>query len=338
MERAAMALATVALTLAIIFRRRITGTVLAILGFVVFTALDLPQTREVGAHSDPAQYNRLLQAWNRIEKLRQGHALRFWYDQREANFAEYSALAALYLEDYSRLGNQFPAGCQAPVDPGTLVVVTTAKQGAAELARGALADCWRPLGMHPELEASETLHAPDQPYAMVILRAEADPARWRPLRAVFDSAGKAELEPVGTGLQPIPLPPERWATDHYPVDNASLRPVVGGMEVHTPVRQYYFATRFAPLAAPFTGQYHFVLKVRNRRGHFAFGARTSDDSNYLAVDSYGHPVGDHREMSFWLNLKLGETVLLRTANNDLTDFGAASFVIEQLSVSGIAAE
>jgi hypothetical protein len=188
--------------------------------------------------------------------------------------------------------------------------------------------------MHPEIETTETLRPPNGPYTMAIIRAQPDAKRWRALRAVFDSAGKGELQPLDSGTSP-PLPLERWAIEPYITDRPLLRPVTGGLEVRTPVHTYYFATLYAPLAAPFTGWYHFVLKLRNCSGWFAFGARPGDDSTYLAADPYGHRVGDHREMSIWVNLKEGDTVRLRTANNDLVGFGAASFVMEQLTVTGV---
>jgi len=88
---------------------------------------------------------------------------------------------------------------------------------------------------------------------------------------------------------------------------------------------------YPPLVAPATGRYRFALQYSHRSGQFCFGARPSDDSRYLAADAVGHRAGNVRELCFWLDLKRGETVLLRVANNNNFGAGAASFLVEKLS-------
>ena len=88
---------------------------------------------------------------------------------------------------------------------------------------------------------------------------------------------------------------------------------------------------YPPIVAPVTGRYRFALEYSHRSGQFSFGARSPDDFRYLAADAAGHREGNTRELCFWLDLKLGETVLLRVANNNNLGAGASSFLIEKLS-------
>ena len=331
------ALIAACLAPAFLLRRRLIGSILAIAGFTVLTAVALLQASAMEMHSNRSQFDRLMHLEDRIQEIRKGRAVRFWFDRESANATEYFDLNSLYLADYTLLSDHFPAGCEAPVDPDTLVVVAAQDQHAADLARNALLKCWEPAGMHPAMEATEMLQSPHGPYTVAIFRSEADPKRLRPLRAVFDSAGRGELLPLDSET-PSPLPLDRWVIDQFPFDRPLLRPVTGGVEVRTPVRPFYFATQYPPLAVPFTGWFNFVLRLKSRTGCFAFGARPGDDSTYLAADRFGHRVGDRREMSIWVNLKQGDTVRLRTANNDLLGFGAATFVMEQLTVTGAAAQ
>jgi hypothetical protein len=320
---------------AFMVRRRLIGSILALAGFAGLTVVGLLHASDM--HSDRTQFSRLIDLSDRINEIRKGRIVEFWYDRQEPNYPEYLALNSLYLEGYTRLSDSFPGGCETPVDPETLVVMTAQGERAADLARSALTKCWAPAGMHPEMEATETLRGPHGPYTMAIFRPRKDPTRWRPLRAVFDATGRGELQPMEGGT-PLALPPERWVRDLYPVDEAKLTRVPGGLEIRTPVNAYGFAAAYPALSAPFSGWYHFVLRLRNWSGQFAFGARPGDDSTYLTADRHGHRVGDRRDMSLWVNLKAGEKVRLRTANNDLAGFGAASFVIESLTASGIPAQ
>jgi hypothetical protein len=171
-----------------------------------------------------------------------------------------------------------------------------------------------------------------------MIHAEIDPARWQPLEVAFDASGGGVLRPIPNGFPTPHLPLDHWSADRFLEDSPSMRLMHGGLEVVTAVRQYYFATRYAPLTAGFTGWYHFVLKVKRHRGEFCFGARPANDLMYLATDVFGHGIGREREFAFWVQLEKGQTVLLRTANNDMAGFGAASFEIEQLTAAGVPAQ
>ena len=161
-------------------------------------------------HGNREQYKRVLQASDRIDAVRKHRTVLFWFDHNEPDFHEYSAINAIYLAEFSRLGADFPRGCDAPVDPGTLIILLSARQDAAELARSALTDCWRPFGMRPVLEAMDIIKGSRQPYTMAMLAAEPDVSlsqqlgelvKTIPLHRIKLGDSKASLESTAEGLR-----------------------------------------------------------------------------------------------------------------------------------------
>jgi hypothetical protein len=237
-------------------------------------------------------------------------------------------LSNTYLAEFTQINTSFPLrGCEAKIDPGTLIVVSSSRPDAAETAQRTLADCWRPSGMKPATLAIDSMQRGGQPYSTILLRAEADRSRQRPLRAVFDSAGKASLEFSGNSAQPVPFPRARWKLTPHPADPPAMQNTARGVVVRTPRRAYAFAVEFPLLAMPVTGRYRFTLRYRPMSGQFCFGARDAGDARYLGTDAAGHPIDGEHELGFWLDLKRGESVLLRIANNNNSGDGAASFVM-----------
>jgi hypothetical protein len=217
-QRSTIALSAGALAMALLLRERTSGTLLAVVGFAAFTAVALAQTVNLGGldlHGNREQYQRIMQASDRIDAARKRRTVRFWFDRKEPNLHEYTALNALYLEEFSQLGTDFPRGCDVPVDPGTLVVVLSQNANAAEEARSALADCWRPFGMRPVLEAVDVVNRRDRPYTMAMLAAEADLSANRQVGQLLKTIDleqmklgdvKASLERAPEGLAITTLP------------------------------------------------------------------------------------------------------------------------------------
>ncbi len=332
-----------ALAMALVLRRRTAGIVLALAGFAVLTSearfssiapfiSEIRNQVPAASHAYHQDYERLMHARERVESIRHGHVIRFWYDSHEPAVLDYFALNSIYLYQYSLLSANFPQGaCSAGIEPGSVVVVLSSKERMPEIARSALGDCWRGFGVKPVVEEVDVQKRDDGPYLMAVLKAEADFSARRPLRAVFNSAGKADLQPVEDSPEPVPFPLDRWTVCNQKSDMPAMKAASGGVAVRTPRRQYGFALTYGPLVAPENGRYRFALKYRPGSGHFCFGARFVDESGWLATDIAGHPAGSGRELAFWVDLKRGETFLLRIANNNDTGDGAASFLMEEVT-------
>jgi hypothetical protein len=231
----------------LVWRRRTVGILLAIAGLAIFTS----QVRS-GMPNDPhayrRQYEALMRARERIETIRNGRYVRFWYDAHDPAVRDYDALSSTYLWSSSLWGDRFPEPPRnVDVPPGTLFVVLFSRQGHdSELARQKLSQCWEPYGMRATLVENDIIERSSYRYTMALLTAEVDPARWRPLDAVFDPGGKGHLEPVEGSLAPVAFPVGLWTGMKRPY----LQRVAGGVKVHMPRGLNTLAATYPALIAP----------------------------------------------------------------------------------------
>ena len=329
-ETVTVVAAALALATALALRWRKSGVPLALGGFVLLTGG--MASGAAALHGTRAQYERVMDGRARIEKLRHGNPVWFWFNEHDPYLADYFALNSTYLAEARRLNSAFPQyGCEFKLEAGTLVVVSSADEHASETALSPLADCWRPYGMKPVVEQVDRYQPDSHGYVVSLIRAHADAALRHPLRAVFDSNGRGQLEIATDSSAPIAFPVDRWQGFTYPSDNGSVQITGQGIEVRTPRRAYASVLTYGPLLVPVTGRYRFALEYSHRHGEFAFGARDPGDTRYLAQDTKGQRSGDIRETAFWVDLQSGETLLLRIANNNNSGNGAASFRLEKLS-------
>lgn len=201
-----------ALVLALLLRNHRIGPVLAILGFASFTAMSTAQMVGVGwstLHCTPEEYSRVMVARQRVEDYRKDSPIRFWYDKQEAPFHEYLALNSTYLAEFNRISDNFPNGCSDPIDLRSLIVVTSQKPNAAEVARAALNNCWQSLGIQPRIESTEVIRRKSDSYTLSLLRIEPR-SFWSssagelfetiPLEKVKLAVSGAVIKPDRTGL------------------------------------------------------------------------------------------------------------------------------------------
>ena len=127
------------------------------------------------------------------------------------------------------------------------------------------------------------------------------------------------------------LPNDMWT----PATGAHLERVDGELLLRTPAGSSAYAFTYAPLIVPETGRYRVDFRYRPLSGQIAFGAFPADESQWLATDTSGRQLPDGREMSVTLDLKAGDTLLLRIANN-LPKGGTSSFVLLDAAVLALA--
>jgi hypothetical protein len=324
------------LPLALLLRRRLAGTLLAIAGFGVFCCLSLAQTTNlywVGLHGNREQYRRVMDARQRIEKWRGHYPILFWYDKTEPAFHEYFALNASYMAEFARISEHFPSGCPKPAAKGSLVVVSSWQEGAAEIARSALDRCWSGTRRKAVIEDTFAGSQGPQPYTIALLDSETDYSVLRPLSVSFGpSSRRGFLQLVPNPTQDEPLPLDFW----YPTPGTSQSAASDGIEVQTPHPATAYALTYPALVMPTTGRYRFVLRYLPRSGQFAFGGFPADESHWLANVQSRHTWGKHGEEAvFSLDLNQGDSVILRIANSNSKD-GPSSFRIEDVLVYLIA--
>jgi hypothetical protein len=314
---------------ALVLRARASGAWLALAGLAILTSLTYNGSyRWVDIHGTRQEYVRIMDARRHIEEERSNRPIRFWYDKSEPAFFEYYALNAGYLAEFARIGESFPKECQGTVELGSLVVVTSAKEHTPEAAKGALADCWQGSGIAPAIQSTWQMARPGQPYMLVVLKAVEDLSLLQPLRLEFDAKGTGHLELAESMSEPVFLPLERWGSSQ----GATAQSVDGDLVLHTPPVAAAYAFTYAPLIVPRDGQYQFRLKGKPKIGSIAFGAFPGDESRWLASDLFGRNTPGGYEMSISVDLKQGDTVILRIANNSGPN-PSATFVLESVTVT-----
>ena len=138
----------------------------------------------------------------------------------------------------------------------------------------------------------------NQPYTIAMLKAETDFSALRPLRAVFDSTGKADLQPVENTQSRSRCP---WTTG----------PSGLGKRPHQHTR-YPRRTCLAHTSCPIWHRgfvwtvdcarhrtISFCAQYRRGSGYFTFGARPLDESRYLAEDFAGAGPEDRETAFIW---------------------------------------
>jgi len=323
------------LPLALLLRRRLAGTLLAIAGFGAFCCLSLAQTTNlywVDLHGNREQYQRLMDARQRIEKWRGHYPILFWYDKQEPAYFEYCALNATYISEFARISEHFPSGCPKPAAKGSLVVVSSWREGAAEIARSALDRCWSGTGRRAVIEDTFAGSQGPQPYTIALLGSETDSSVLRPLSVTFGlTSRKGFLRLVPNPTRDEPLPLHLWSSSQ----GASQSLTSEGIEVRTPGGRLDYALTYPALEVPATGRYRFVLRYSPRSGRFAFGGFPADESRWLASVQSRDNRGRHEEAAFSLDLNQGDSVILRIANSNSKD-GPSLFQIEDVLVYLIA--
>ena len=321
----AAALCGAPLALGVTLRRRAAGTWLTLAGFLLLSSHAAGVT--AGMHGTRAEYRRVMEAREQVERARNHDRVRFWFDGGEAGSDEYYALNSLYLD--VRLGTHFPQdGCKTTVQPGTLIVIPSARQDAAGRALRELSDCWRAWAMKPVAVARYAVARPDRPYSIAMLRAVTDLAGQSALEAVQDG-GTVKLR-VAPELAACALP-ALWKKEN---PGTVLREGPDGIDVRTPSGDYDYAFAYPPLAVPIAGRYRFALRYTASSGEFAFGAFPADNSRWLATSTVGYREGGAREISFSVDLGAGEAVVLRVANNNNRRDGTpAAFKLLQLTAT-----
>jgi hypothetical protein len=319
-----------ALAASLALRKWPAGVFLGIAGFVVLMFATYNGSNQSGRlHATRAEYQRVMDARQRIEKRRGDSPILFWYDKQEPAVPEYFALNASYIAEFARIGEHFPSGCPERAGNGTMVAVSSRREGAAEIARSALDRCWSGAGLKAVITDTFVGSQAPHPYAISLLGTEIDHSVLRALSVSFGlSPGKGVLQLSPNATRDEPLPLDRW----YPTPGTLQSATFEGIEVQTPRGGGAYAITYPALVMPAAGRYRFALRYSPRSGRFAFGAFPADESRWLAFVQSRRTWGRHgEEAAFSLDLNQGDSVILRIANSNSRDW-PSSFTIEDVMV------
>jgi hypothetical protein len=318
--------AGVALAVSLVLLNSPASTLLACAGFAALTYGTYDGLDPAGRlHARRDEYERVMNARARIDRERNNSPILFWYDKSEPAYHEYFALNATFMAEFARINEAFPSGCPADAETRTMIAVVSAHHEAPELARTALDRCLSKSHMKVDVNDVFPASLGPNPYEVSLLTTRLDYSGLRPLRAVFGGSpkeGSLELAPGETSL-PLNL----WKSARGAEQSATS----AGVDARTPSDRYAYAFTYPALNVPVSGRYYFVLAYSMRTGHLAFGGFPADESRWLATVKSRSNFARHRQAVFFLDLRQGDTVILRIANDNWYD-RSSSFILEGTSV------
>jgi hypothetical protein len=298
-------------------------------GFLVFTALLVSSNyASLDAHSYRGQYESLVASRARIESIRQGHAVRFWYDEKDRAMPDAVALGSTYLWGSSLLGRSFAAPpCDVEAPPSTVIAVISADRAhGTDFATSALAACWSAKGMRATPVETLTVDRELYTFTMPILRVEVVPGMWLP----------AALREASGSPLPSEFPLRNWTVERGEDSSAALSAAPDGVLVRTHARPASLAALSPVMKAPVAGRYRFAIHYWPGAGRFGFGAYAHGQAEpRLAFATDGNWAGSDFEIVFWVDLAEGREFQLGVANNNAQAL-PASFLMKAVSAIRLA--
>jgi hypothetical protein len=330
----------VILTASLAVRRRPAGILLSLVGFALLVA---PAVGMRYGGLDPRefqrQYESILLARSRIEAVRQGHAVRFWYDQKDRAAPDAAALSSTYLWSASLLGIGFAGPCDVELPPSTIVAVISADEagrGPALMFR-AMARCWEGKELRFSPVETDTIDRGRYRYDISILRVEAVPGAWLPLDPVFAPSGPVALREMPDSGQPVEFPPRYWTVEPGDDSHALLRPGPDGLLVKTHSRPDSLAALYPPMSAPAAGLYRFRMRMWPGAGSLRFGAYDrSRNEPWLAYSAKLYWNGTDSDIVFWVRLAEGQEFQLALANSNGAVHLPASLLMKSVTAVRVA--
>jgi hypothetical protein len=150
-------------------------------GFFIFTAMGVGgRYGGIEAHAFRDRLQTLSLARERIEIVRQGRAVRFWYDAKDGATPDAVALSSTYVGQESLLSRSFAtAPCGKDLLPGTVVAAIAANPShGPDFVESALSSCWSGKGLRATPLEIDTFHHGSSGYEMSLLRIEVVPGSW----------------------------------------------------------------------------------------------------------------------------------------------------------------
>lgn len=301
-------------------RRRAGGAILSLLGFGLLLAPGIAlRYGGLEPHQFRRQYESIIHARSRIEAVRQGHAVRFWYDGKDRAMPDGTALSSTYLWSASLVAESFsPSPCDAELVPSTILAVISADPAHGwEFAQSTLAGCWNGRGLRAVPVESDVIDRGSYRYTLSLLRVEPIPGEWIPLAAVAGADGQVVLRDAPDAAPPAAFPPQFWSVAAGEDSRAQLRTVMDGVEVRTHARPESLAALYPTMAAPVTGWYRFRMRMWPGAGLVRFGAYgPGGAARWLGYSAQRYWNGSDSDIVFWVSLAAGQEFQLGLANDN----------------------
>ena len=164
-----------ALVASLVLRLSPENVICGLAGCFVFTALGVvPCYTLVEAHGYRNQYQALCRARERIEAVRQGRPVRFWYDKQDRAFPDATALNSTYSWADSLLSRSFgTAPCGQEPAPSTIIAaIGSDPSHGTDFVASTLTGCWSGKGLRVVPVETDTIPRGAWSYRLSLLRVE----------------------------------------------------------------------------------------------------------------------------------------------------------------------
>ena len=166
-----------ALVASLVLRQLPENVICGLGGFFIMTALGVdPCYVGVDAHGYRDQYRALCLARERVETVRQGGPVRFWFDREDRAFSDSVALASTYSWDTVLSQSFGTVPCGRPQAPSTIIAaIGSDPLHGTDSVASALTGCWSGLGLRVVPVETDTIPRGSSSYRLLLLRVERFP-------------------------------------------------------------------------------------------------------------------------------------------------------------------
>src|SRR5271157_603363 len=326
-----------ALVLSLPLRRRASGMVLALAACALLLALGVA-SRYAGLdpHALRRQYESTMDARARIESIRGGAGVRFWYHPKDRAAPAATALSSTYLWSYSLLGASLAtpdpdAACGVELTPSTLIAAVSGDGRGGQFAASSLAGCLAGTGLCLEPAGTGVIDGGSGGFTLDLLRVRTVPGAWTTVAPAFDSSRHGVLQDA-SAARSSSFPLGLWTLEPGGDSRAWLRPVPGGVRVQTHATPGSLAALYPVLRAPVAGRYRFAMSYWRVAGAIRFGAYQADHpGRWLASTCEPYWDGADPDLVFWIRLAAGEEFRLAIENHNERVRLPASFLMRGVS-------
>ena len=164
-----------ALVVSLVLRLSPENVICGLAGCFVFTALGVvPCYTRVEAHGYRNQYQALCRARERIEVVRQGRPVRFWYDKEDRALPDATALNSTYSWADSLLSQSFgTAPCGQEPAPSTIIAaIGSDPSHGTDFVASTLTGCWSGKGLRVVPVETDIIPRGASSYRLSLLRVE----------------------------------------------------------------------------------------------------------------------------------------------------------------------
>jgi hypothetical protein len=174
-------MALAALVASLVLRLSPENTLCGLFAFIVFTALGAGLGYGgIDAHGYRDQYHALIHARERIETVRQGRPVRFWYDKDDRAMSDAVALTSTYSWSDALLSQSFKSvPCDREQAPSTIVAaIGSDGLHGSDFVASTLTGCWSGKGLRVVPVETDTIQRGASSYSLSLLRVESVSGNW----------------------------------------------------------------------------------------------------------------------------------------------------------------